>query len=96
MTLKTSSSREDMHLPALTPQRNPDGTIDYAHYRRRTRQIRQAQLHRIYEWPILWIRPLIAFALITAAIVMMPTKGPQPTSQRGDIVVDDAHSSTAP
>jgi hypothetical protein len=57
--------------------RNPDGSIDYGHYRRQASILRRAKLRAALRHAAGYVPPLIAIAVATVAMFAVPAGGHQ-------------------
>ena len=64
--------------------RNPDGSIDYGYYRRRSSRLRRAELRESLRRAARYVAPLIAVAMVAAAIFAMPGRDEPMPPRRTD------------
>src|SRR5262249_42499779 len=70
--------------PTIRIRRDDDGATDSGFYFRRAARLRRATLRRALGQAASLVRPLVAVGIIVAAILAMPTRGPDTSSQTAD------------
>jgi hypothetical protein len=71
-------------------RRDRDGSTDNGFYRRRAGRLRHATLRRALGQAASLVRPLVAVGIMVAAILAMPARGPDSSSQTADVLARDA------
>ena len=71
--------------PTIHVRRHPDNSIDYGFYRRRAARLRTKKVRSSVRRVAAMSRPLIAFALLVAMLVAIPTRGPDTATVATDV-----------
>jgi hypothetical protein len=83
--LDSDADRFAGSIPPGIEGRNPDGSIDYAFYHRRARRLRSAKLRELGGRIAPMLRPVIAVAIIAAAILTLPADRPRQAAPSTDV-----------